>query len=512
SARIAVGAGGPLTESLLYRLDGGLSDDEGWREAGSTRSTSHLALRWFPTDEDQVDLQVGAAKDRYRLDAGVPTVDGRVPEGVSRDARYNSAQDFMDYERLDLQGSWQRRLSTSVSVREQISYAWDDYLYLSTEYLEVLPENRVHREWFQFDTRVRPFQNVLELTHEAEREGVRLRTLGGYSLSHVDRTRPRDRSLGEATEVDLLRPVDTQPPVQIEEDILFVLEETIHGLYLQEFAEFDESFRALAGVRIDLVDGLYRTDILETARTSAARGTPTNRSYAPLTFRLGAVWRPRTPLSFFVGYSTFFKQPRQIPPDGAVLEPETGDQIEGGVRYDPVPRFSLTATGFEIQKEDMIVGLGQGLFDQAGEARSRGVEVDAIWDSGGGLNITAGYSYTDAVYSSFGAFTGHRVEYAPDHQAHLWADYEIWPGVSRGLTLSFGGNHVGDNWAGRDNGVLIPAYTVLNGAVAYRLSDATISLNVNNLRDSEFFTTAINGAQLYPGAPRNFLLRVNWSL
>jgi iron complex outermembrane receptor protein len=512
SERMAVGAAGPLTESLLYRFDGGLSDDEGWRGSGSTRSTAHLALRWLPTAGDQVDLQVGGAKDRYRLDAGVPTVDGRVPSEIPRDARYNSDQDFMDYERLDLQASWQRRLSSSLSVREQMSYAWDDYLYLSTEYLEVRPENRVYREWFQFDTRVRPFQNVLELTHQAERERFRLRTLGGYSLSRVDRTRPRDRSLGAATEVDLLRPVDTQPPVQIEEDILFVLEETVHGLYMQEFVEFEESFRALAGVRLDFVDGHYRTDVLETSRTTAERGTPTNRSFTPLTFRLGAVWRPLSPLSFFVGYSTFFKQPRQVPVDGAVLEPETGDQVEGGVRYDPISRFSLTATAYQIRKEDAIVGLGQGLFDQAGEARARGVEVDAAWDSGFGLRITGGYSYTDAVYARFGALSGNRLEYAPDHQAHFWADYELWQGASRSLTLSLGGNRIGDNWAGPDNQVLMPAYTVLNGAVSYRLSDAAISLNVNNLMGAEFFTTAINGAQLYPGSPRNFLLRVNWSL
>jgi iron complex outermembrane recepter protein len=509
--RTAVGATGPVTESLQYRFDAGLSEEEGWRGSGSTRSTAHLALRWTPSPRDEVGVQLGAMKDDYRLDAGLPTVNGVVPAGVARDTRYNSGQDFMDYERLDLQANWTRTFSPSLSLRAQASHAWDDYLYLSTEYLEVRPGNRVYREWFQFDTRVRPLQGVVELTHQAERDGLRFRTMGGYAFNRIDRTRPRDRSLGEATEVDLFRPRDDQPAVTVEEDILFVTEETIHGLYLQEFVEFDDRFRLLAGARLDLVDGLYRTDMLVTAGTPST-GTPTERTHSPVTFRLGAVWLPAPSLSVFSGYSTFFKQPRQIPVDGTPLDPETGWQAEAGVRYDPTDRFSLTLAAYQIRKEDAIVGLGQGRFSQAGEAESQGFEVDARWDSGAGFQVSGGYSYTDAVYTSFGNFTGNRIQYAPDHQAHLWGDYNLRSGPLRGLTLSLGGNLVGDNWAGPDNAVLLPAYTVLNGALSYRLGAATLGVNVNNLLDGEFFTTAINGFQLYPGAPRNVLVRVNWEL
>lgn len=154
-----------------------------------------------------------------------------------------------------------------------------------TEGTLVRSTSPVYREWFQFDTRVRPLQGLAELTHQGEREGLRFRTMAGYAFNRIDRTRPRDRSLGEATEVDLFRPRDAEPARTIEEDILFVTEETIHGLYLQEFLEFDDSFRLLAGVRLDLVDGLYRTDILPTSRTEAAAGTPTERSHSPVTFR-----------------------------------------------------------------------------------------------------------------------------------------------------------------------------------------------------------------------------------
>jgi iron complex outermembrane receptor protein len=182
-------------------------------------------------------------------------------------------------------------------------------------------------------------------------------------------------------------------------------------------------------------------------------------------------------------------------------------------------KLSATTSVYYIQKQDIIIGLPAGAYDQAGKAVSKGVEEDLSYAPNGHWQIVAGYAYTHVRFKDYQEsptvnLKGNRLYYAPDHQANLWATwYACAKPEHPGLNVSLGGNVVGDNFTDNENTVKLPAYAVLNGAVHYRAGRAELGFNLNNILDKRrYFVSAINTTQLYPGMPINFLLSARYSL
>jgi iron complex outermembrane recepter protein len=522
--KVAVDAGGPVTDRLSYRATVGLSDDNGWRGAGTDRSNAYGAFNYQFSKSDQLSFQVGFTRDHYRLDAGIPSLNGFIPGSIDLSTRYNTNQDHLDDSQSDLQLIYKHQfseLNPALRLTEDLAYTNDIYHYFSSEELYLSPKmDSVSRGWFQFDTYVKPLQNTLELSDVFHTGSLEHRVVAGHSFNYLDWTRLQDDNLPDsAATIAAVHPFDPQGSIPVVDNDRRILQELSTAVYLHDLISLTDKWKAMVGVRYDYFHGKYRSDLLNAGHADFTDGTATNRTSTALTWRLGLVYQPTHALSLYGSWSTYFKPARQIPTNNIDLKPTTGYQGELGVKVTLNDKLSSTSSVYYIDEKEIVISLPQGAYDQAGEAHSKGVEEDLTYTPNGHWQVIAGYSYTDVRFTNYQEsptvnLKGNRLYFAPDHQANLWTTwYASGKADHKGFNFSLGGNLVGNNYTDNDNTVKLPAYTILNGAIHYRIGRAELGFNGNNLLDKKrYFVSAINTNQLYPGMPFNFLLSARYTL
>jgi iron complex outermembrane receptor protein len=520
--RITAGAAGAITKKVAYRTDFGISEDTGWRKAGSSRSTAYLALDYNIAKNEQLNFQIGLSKDRYNNDAGIPIdpLTNAFPIGVKLDNRYNVPQDFLDFKRMDLQLRYSKTLKSGLSLTNSMGYTIDDIDYFSTESLNLTADKTgVERGYFNFNHKTKPFQNTLDLAYSLKKCGIEHKLIAGYSLGLLDRKTFWDNPLRSkmASTLSFVNPQENQGLIPTENDKVRNINEVSHGFYLQDYIVFSPKLKALIAGRYDIFNGKYSTDDIATATQTEKKGVESDRNSTALTYRLGLVFQPTTQLTLFSSYSTFFKPSRQVPTDDSVLYPEKGNQWEAGLRFDINPFISLNTSAYTILKNDMVVSLGAGKFDQASAARSKGIETELTAQWTKGFQTIAGYAYTDARFESYtskvagaGNLADKTLQFVPKNQFNIWSSYQIQSGILDGFAIGAGGNYSSSNFTNTKNTVELAAYTLVNTSFSYSVNGMKINFLINNVLNSDYFTAAINGTQLYPGAPRNYMMVLSY--
>lgn len=205
-------------------------------------------------------------------------------------------------------------------------------------------------------------------------------------------------------------------------------------------------------------------------------------------------------------------------------------QAEAGVKYRTIEllpgQLVLNATLFNAQTREPS-GAELNRVNPPIHYSATGLELDAIYRQGG-FEVRANATYTDAE----GEITSgtSRITFAPQRQAE-WI-YMVAPSYSRNA-LSFGGSAIGttDSYF-RDPAhgtpqnaaaLKMPAYVTINAFAQYRITkDLTLSVNVNNLLESEGWTEGEEGsvpaasalqivrARTIPGRSTSLTLRYNF--
>jgi len=229
------------------------------------------------------------------------------------------------------------------------------------------------------------------------------------------------------------------------------------------------------------------------------------------------VYQPLEKLSFYSGYSTYFKPSRRITGDGQVFDPETGFQAEVGSRIFLNTYMTMTLSGYYLRKNNIVENLGNNIFRQVGSADSQGLEIEVNAAPAKGLSLNAGYAYNDIRIRDFegndaNPLAGNRIRYTPDHLANVWANYQLSKGTLKGFGLSAGIYHTGKNYTTASNDYALPAYTLLDGSIFYHFGHGEIRFNLNNITNEVYFRDAIFGSQFFPGATRNYLLTLRYNL
>lgn len=193
------------------------------------------------------------------------------------------------------------------------------------------------------------------------------------------------------------------------------------GLYVQDQIEFtDRWVLSLNG----------RHDRAETVTVNQTAGTTSEQEDEAFTGRAGLVYLDDNDFAPYVSYSESF-----LPSLGT--DPETGRQIETGVKYQPPGGNGfVTLALFELTREDVVeTDPATFLPVQTGEVRSRGIELEAVASFDNGLDLTASYSYLDMeiTESVDPQEVGERPTQVPDQQASIWADNRFSLNVQNAL-------------------------------------------------------------------------------
>ncbi|WP_245957400.1 TonB-dependent receptor [Chitinophaga flava] len=520
--RMRVGAGGALSKKLLYRVDAGLSATDGYRQSGMNTNNAYLALDYTPTAHDNFYLTIGANHDKYATDAGIPMLEGgKLAPGMNVDTRYNDPADFLKNTQYNVQLRYTHQFSNSLLLSNQLSYSDDNINYFSTEELTFNKtlDSLKRTSPLYFNHLTKPLQNQLELTYNTQTGKIEHKVLVGYSFSYLDRKTYSANIFGAGlhAQVAIQNPVLNQGNVDYYTTQYKATEETVHGFYLQDWLKFSDKLKGLVGLRYDIFKGTYYTNKVDASRHITDRGAKTDIPAAALTYRAGLVYQPTKALSVYGSYSTYFKPSRRVAPNGETFDPEDGYQGEVGARLELGHSWAVNGSVYYMRKNNQVESLPGGVYKRIGSADSRGYELELQGSPLAGLDVNAGYTFTNAEYRPFegkeiNTVAGKTVAMAPKHMANLWANYQLQRSVLRGLSVGMGLNYMGDSYANSANTYILPAYTVIDAALGYQIGKIGLRLNVNNLANERYFANVIITNQFYPGATRNYLLTLKYSL
>ena len=229
---------------------------------------------------------------------------------------------------------------------------------------------------------------------------------------------------------------------------------------------------------------------------------------------LGLVVRPRPWFSLFSTYARGFEPPApgQYLEDGRGLEPAKHESLEGGVKADLAGgSISVTGAAFHIRRTNVPEADVRGFFRQIGEGESRGLELEIAGAFAPGLGIRGGYAWTTAEIrrDDDGAFVGRDLPNAPRHKAEIWGRYRVLQGALRSLTASAGVVSVSDRFAGRDNLIVVPAFTRLDTSASYEIAGPllTLGLVAHNPTDRRYVTSG-TGVVFFAGPPRRIAVQL----
>lgn len=307
--------------------------------------------------------------------------------------------------------------------------------------------------------------------------------------------------------------------------------------------------------------GRYQREKRELIRSSielqnAGGGTTPLLVYAPRD-ETSTAFTPRVSLDFrfvdgmllYLSYSQGVKSGTYNvvnvtqPPD--FVKPEKVTAVELGVKWDALGgdlRLNSAIFQSDVSNQQVsFVSLLEGgvvRFENAAEARIRGMELDALWtvmpNLNPGLALTANASYLDAIYTDFpngsgyneqtglfsanNDFGGNRISRVPKYTWSVGFNQALdAPGGMVELSADYIYNDGFFFLAQNSEASHEPSYALLNARISYLLERWNLRITAfgDNLTDERYNASQFHidfGRLDSQAPPRTFGLRLNWSL
>ncbi|SFG92470.1 TonB-dependent siderophore receptor [Methylobacterium gossipiicola] len=499
----------PGTEGFAGRVSFAAQDDPTFRNYGDGRSNSRFfvapAFTWTPTADTRVEFLAEITRQDSQYDEGLIARRGRVPlDDIARfygttNSRYSGASNFATL-RIE------HDLTPDVTLRQIVNVQSGGFDVFAARATAVNPAGTlVTRRGSSVESNFASLDTQSEIVAKFDTFGLRNTFLAGFEYTNGYRN-PYSLQTVATTTTSFLNPV---PRINFG---AFTLQSDIrqrndlYGVYLQDQIDLGAGLQILLGTRMDFGTQFYFN------RTPTSRTVPPEQELFGFSPRVGLVYRPIEPLTFYASYTNSFK-----PQTDNVLgvnnpPPETGVQYEVGARYDLVPdRLTLSAAAFSITRQNVSANdpVNTGFSVITGEQRSEGIEVDLAGEILPGWKIIGGLGYLDARITRDTTFAvGNRLVGVPAFSGSVWSTYQIPDGEWRGLGVGFGATYVGARFGDLNNSYKVGAYTRLDAAVFYDYERYRFALNLRNLTDARYIEQPFNTFNNQPGAPFTVLATI----
>jgi iron complex outermembrane recepter protein len=504
---------GPLNEegTLLYRLNLAAQTTESFVDFFERQQYQIApALSWQISDRTALNL---SGEYLYRpsvaAQVGLP-VEGSIlpnPNGeLARDLNVSGPFGETDYNIYRVGYSLDHRFSETWSLRNAFRYS------------DVQRDNRLAA----FGTSLADDGRTLTLDRSSGSDTEQFFNLDTYaigefatgSIQHqlvagINLTRQYYSFAGGSltpSTIDIFNPNYVRPSGPIDPSSLYGGSSATNtvGLYVQDQVELLDNLNLLVGLRFDTFEQTSENFIAETEREQSGNA---------LSPRVGIVYQPIEPISLYASYSRSFLPVAGLTFTSEPFDPERSTQYEIGVKADISDRLSATLALYELTRSNVETDDPEnlGFSIQTGEQRSRGVEVNLAGEILPGLNIIAAYAYTDAAITEDNSLPeGNQLRLVPEHIFNVWSTYEIQNGDFRGLGFGLGFILVGDRPGDFANSFELPSYLRTDAAIFYKREQLRVAVNVRNLFDIEYFETASNRLNVFPGDPLTVIGSISW--
>jgi iron complex outermembrane receptor protein len=293
------------------------------------------------------------------------------------------------------------------------------------------------------------------------------------------------------------------------------------GVYLQDLMKY-KKLQVLIGFRYDS----FRVPTNSWQfRSTGLVEDDTQRALLP---RIGVVYSLKTDLNvygtFNQGYQPVDPISNSNPRFGGPFDPQYSQLLEVGLKSQNFENKLLTTISlYQITVDNVLVNANNpqnpDLLIQRGQERARGVEIETVGRITPNLSVMANYSFNNALItqSDDESLIGLVKENAPQHISSTWLKYVIDRGKLDGLGFGFGHSQVSerrtfDTYTDTGEYLMLPRYMVLNALVSYSTQRFTIGANINNLANETHWIGGYNFQRNFPGAPRNYLVKISYNL
>lgn len=506
---------------VAFRVNSLWHDSDGYRDGRTRRHVAvNPSLTWRPTENSTLNFNVEYADAEYAPDSGIPLLDGAIPD-VPRRRSYQSPFDFSQQEITRVQVDFETRLRDGLSLRNKTYYRELDWQTQGTLFSGTgvppspfgpgCPGTEVCRNLTLLDDRQQYFGNQFEVVSSFDTGSVKHSLLAGVELARLVDDYALDVALLPG--IDIFDPVETALPQYV---VPFPLQTgdsttTIIAPYVIDQMRLSGKFNLLLGVRYDDIE--FEDDL---------SGVP-SRDDSGLSPMAGLVFSPVEDLSLYASWGRAFAPagPRVVDPD---RQPEESVQSELGVKRKFLDgRAQVTFALYQIDRENIPITDDSGFLQQAGDQRSRGIELELAAEPLPRLHTFLSYAYNEAELTRFteriatGPLpedfivvdrSGNTPAFAPKHLFNFWVSRSF----GFGLSLGGGARFVGEQYIAEDNGFKIDGAVVVDAMAAYDLRKVRFKLDIRNLLDNEYETRGFRSYSVTPAEPITFFLGVEFKL
>jgi catecholate siderophore receptor len=374
-------------------------------------------------------------------------------------------------------------------------------------------ENAFNQTDFIYKTMTGPIRHTIAFGTEFDRQtGIDLRNTGIFAITGTN------AAPGNAFEPGFFGPVSFihQLPGAFSPGVTAADSDSKYRLntesaYAQDQIDVTRWLQLIAGARFD------RFELSATDENTAIFRTRTDDLVSP---RAAVIVKPVDNLSVYGAYSISYlpsagDQFSALNTGSALIPPQRFENTEVGVKWNIYPRLQYTAAIYQLNRTNVPLAIGGGLFAISGLNVIKGFETALTGYVTNDWQATLGYAYTDArigsdTNSSTAAnpapptiLKGNRVQLVPYDQVSLWNKYQIDSMWGAGLGVIY----FSDSFASSDDFVKLPGFVRVDAALYLKINQTwSGQLNIENVFNQGYWASADGDNNISPGQGRTFRL------
>jgi len=506
--RVEVDAGQAVTNDFAVRINGMYEDSGSYRDfVDLERYGINPTVTFRPEDNTKVRLSYEYFNEDRTVDRGVPSnsLTGKPAHTDPSTFFGNPDESYMFFNSHVVTATVEHKFDNGIEVKNHTLYGNYEKFYqnvFANSAWDGTPGGTIALGAYNQHTDRESIFNQTDVTTTVNMgRFVRHTLLAGVELSYQETDNQRDPSSGNyaMTPVPFRNPLSSQVPAWgTNLGPVNHSELNVAGVYIQDQVEITKYFDVIGGVRFDRFDLDY---------VNENTGVGFDRVDDVWSPRIGVVFKPVETVSFYASYSKSFlpQSGEQFGTLTAVTEnfkPEEFENKEVGFKWEVAPRLLFTGALFQLDRKNQSVAIAPGVNAIIGESRTEGGEIALTGYLTDEWEVVAGYGYQEAEVVQ-GALTspttGNTIALVPRHTFSLWNKYQFLPNWAAGLGVI----SRSDMYANVDNNVTLPGFARVDAALFWDINeDFRAQLNVENVFDIDYYSTAHSNNNITPGSPR----------
>ena len=220
----------------------------------------------------------------------------------------------------------------------------------------------------------------------------------------------------------------------------------------------------------------------------------------------------------YLGYDGFRRDMNTGQYVREAFKPKTTRMYEFGAKTEWFEgKLHASIAYYDIKQNNILTyddtvsnGAVDELMNEGGTERNKGLEIDVMGRILPNWLVNAGYAYNDSKVTDQRRGT-YRKDNAPKHTFNLWTRFDAKEGFFKNMGVGAGLNYSAEKISWQEPDLVLPAYTIVDAAVYYKIKDMQLSFNINNIFNKTYWLGAFNYPRLFPGTPRNVMFTVRYT-